>query len=286
MPILHTDMPLCHYIDHPDGPVHADSPGYHSVCSEEFQLEPWIDTSYLRVRHSSENLLHAETFEHRWDAPTSFRRYRSVTPPNHGRSAYGPEASSPMEAYRSAPMEARSRCNLRYGRRATPISPTASFERVRSLISVYGQQAHPQRQAYQSAEMGKHPHLLKSLHGSEAYPTRISPSDASELPPNRGISAHGREASPPFRMHPPTTVENLLHCRVSACGPEAPPRQAPHSSTGRSAAVASQVCMVTKGILFVCSITCFECPAKTDQYLFGMACLTGQEEDASSNILC
>lgn len=241
MPMLHTDMPLCHYIDHPDGPVHADSPGYHSVCSEDFQREPWIDTSYLRVRHPIENLLHADTFEHRWEAPTSFRRYRSVTPPNHGRSAYGPEASSPMEAYQSAPMELRSHCNLRYGWHATPISPTASFERVRSLISVYGQQAHPRRQTYQSAEMGKHRRFVKTLHGSEAYPTRVSPSDASELPPNPGISARGREASPPFRMHPPTTVENLLHCRVSACGPEAPPHQAPPSSTSRSAAVASQV---------------------------------------------
>ncbi|CAL4941801.1 unnamed protein product [Urochloa decumbens] len=231
---FHTDMPLGHYIDHPDGPVHADSPGYHSVCSEDFQHEPWIDASYLRVRH-------ADTFEHRWEAPTSFRRYRSVTPPNQGRSAYGPEASSPMEAYQSDPMELRSHYNLIYGWHSAPISPTASVERVRSLISVYGRQAHPRREAYQSAEISKHPCFGKSLHGSEAHPTRVSLSDATELPPNPGFSACEREASPSFRMHPPTTVENLLHYRVSACGPEAPPHQVLPASTRRSAAVASQV---------------------------------------------
>ncbi|CAL4916649.1 unnamed protein product [Urochloa decumbens] len=230
---LHMDMPLCHYIDHPDGPVHADSPGYHSVCSEDFQHEPWIDASYLRVRH-------ADTFENRWEAPTSFRRYRSVTPPNQGRR-YGPESSSPVEAYQPDPMELHSHCNLIYGWHSAPISPTASVERVRSLISVYGQQARPRREAYQSAEMSKHPRFGKSLHGSEAHPTRVSLSDATELSPNPGFSAREREASPPFRMHPPTTVENLLHCRVSACGPEAPPHQALPSSTSRSAAVTSQV---------------------------------------------
>ncbi|PUZ39042.1 hypothetical protein GQ55_9G249800 [Panicum hallii var. hallii] len=241
MPILHTDMPLCHYIDHPDGPVRAVSPGYHSVCAEDFHCEPWSDTSYSRVRHPIENVLHADTFEHRWETSTSFRRYRSVTPPHHARSAYWPEASSPMEAYHSAPMELHSHCNLIHGWHATPISPTASVERVRSLISVYGQQAHPRRQTYQSDEMNKHPRFGKSLHLSEAHPTRVSPSDATELPPNSGISACGREASPPFRMRPPTTVENLLHCRVSAYGPEAPQHQAAPSSTSRSAAVASQV---------------------------------------------
>ncbi|OEL32268.1 hypothetical protein BAE44_0006712, partial [Dichanthelium oligosanthes] len=241
IPTLHMDMPLCHYIDHPDGPVHAVSPGYHSVCAEDFQCKPWIDTSYSRVRHPIENILHADTFEHRWEPSASFRRYRSVTPPNHARSAYGPEASSPMEAYQSAPMELHSHCNLMYGWHATRISPTASDERVRSLISVYGHQAHPRRQTYQSAERGRHPCFGKSLHGSEAHPSRVSPSDATELPPYPGISACGREASPPFRMHPPTTVENLLHCRVSACGPEAPPHQVSPLSTSRSAAVASQV---------------------------------------------
>ncbi|CAN6305209.1 unnamed protein product [Urochloa humidicola] len=238
---LHTDMPLCHYIDHPDGPVHADSPGYHSVCSEDFQREPWIDASYLRVRHPIEDLLHIDTFEHRWQAPTSFKRYRSVTPPNQGRSAYGPETSSPMEAYQSDPMELRSHCNLIYGWHSAPISPTASVERVRSLISVYGRQAHPRREAYQSGKMGKHPCFGKSLHGSKAHPTRASLSDATELPPNPGFSACEREASPPSRMHPPTTVENLLHYRVSACGPEAPPHQALPSPTIRPAAVTSQV---------------------------------------------
>ncbi|CAN6318491.1 unnamed protein product [Urochloa humidicola] len=238
---LHTDMPLCHYIDHPDGPVHADSPGYHSVCSEDFQREPWIDASYLRVRHPIENVLHTDTFEHRWEAPTSFRRYRSVTPPNRGRSAYGPETSSPMEAYQSDPMELRSHCNLIYGLHSAPISPTASVGRVRSLISVYGRQAHPRREAYQSGEMGKHPRFRKSLHESEAHPTRASLSDATELPPNPGYSACEREASPPSRMQFPTTVENLLHYRVSACGPEAPPHQALPSPTSRSAAVTSQV---------------------------------------------
>lgn len=88
-------------------------------------------------------------------------------------------------------------------------------------------------------------HTLKSLHGSEAHPTRVSP-DATELHSNPGISACEREASPPFRVHPPTTVGNLLHCRVSACGPKAPSHQAAPSLTSRSAAVASQVCRLTK----------------------------------------
>ena len=254
MPILHTDMPPCHYIDHPDGPVHAVSPGYHSVCAEDFHCEPWSDTSYSRVRHPIESLLHADAFEHRWETSTSFRRHRSVTPPNYARSAYWPEASSPMEAYHSAPMELHSHCNLIHGWHATPISPTASVERVHSLISVYGQQAHPRRQTYQSDEMCKHPRFGKSLHVSEAHPTRVSPSDATELPPNSGISACGQEASPPFRMCPPTTVENLLHCRVSACGPEAPQHQTPPASTSRSAAVASQVCGYQRR--HICTLDC------------------------------
>ena len=73
MPISHTDMPPCHYIDYPDGPVRAVSPGYHSVCAEDFHCEPWSDTSYSRVRHPIESLLHADAFEHRWETSTSFR---------------------------------------------------------------------------------------------------------------------------------------------------------------------------------------------------------------------
>ncbi|KAL6641212.1 hypothetical protein ACP70R_019393 [Stipagrostis hirtigluma subsp. patula] len=240
VPILQMDMPPCHYIDHHEGPVHAVSPGYHSVCAEDLQREPWTDTCYLRDRHPMGNLRHADTFEYRWEAPAYFRRYRSVTPPNHVRSAYGPEASSPMEAYLS-PMEGHSLHELTYGWRATPSSPPSNFDRIRSLISVYGQQARPLRQTYESAKMGKHPHAGISLYGSEAHPTRVSPSDVTEVLPSPGISKCGREASPTWRMHPPTTVENLLHCRVSACGPESPPRVVPPSLTSQSTAVASQV---------------------------------------------
>ncbi|XP_062205560.1 RNA-binding KH domain-containing protein PEPPER-like [Phragmites australis] len=233
VPIFHMDMPPGHFIDHPEGLGHAVSPGYRSVFAEDLQREPWIDTCYLRGRHPMGNLSHADTFEYRWEAPASFRRYRWVTSPNHGISAYGPEASSSMEL--------GSHHNLTYGLRATPNGPPATVERIRSLISVYGQQAHPWRQTYQSAKMGKHPHFGVSLHGSEAHPAKVSPSDATELPPTDGISACEREASLSFKMHAPTTVENLLHCRISACGPEAPPRVAPPSLTSQSTAVPSQV---------------------------------------------
>lgn len=253
MPILHMDMPPCHYIDYPEGPVHpvspgyhSVSPGYHSVSAEDLQHEQWIDTSYLRGRHPMGNLRHADTFEYRWEAPTPFRRYRSVTPPNHAISAYGPEASSPMEAYLSAPMELHSHHNLQNGWHASPVSSTGSVERIRSLISVYGQQTRLQKQTCQSAKLGKHPQFGISLHGSEAHPTGVSPSDSTEQPPSPGISACGREASPCFRMHLPTTVENLLHCRISACGPEAPlPLHRAPTSSSRST-VASQVCMISK----------------------------------------
>ncbi|AQK65446.1 Flowering locus K homology domain [Zea mays] len=234
MPILHMDMPPCHYIDYPEGPVHPVSPGYHSVSTENLQHERWIGTSYLRGRHPMGNLRHADTFEYRWEAPTPFRRYRSVTPPNHAISAYGPEASSPTEAYLSAPMKSRSHHSLINGWHASPVSSTDSDERICSLISVYGQQAQLQKQTCQSAKLGKNPQFGISLHGSEseAHPTRVSPSDSTEQPP-----------SPCFRIHPPTTVENLLHCRVSACGPEAslPLHLAVTSSTSRSTVVASQV---------------------------------------------
>jgi len=248
MPILHMDMPPCHYIDYPEGPLHPVSPGYHSVSAEDLQHEQWIDTVYLRGRHPMGNLRHADTFEYRWEAPTPFRRYRSVTPPNHAITAYGPEASSPMEAYLSAPIELHSHHNLLNGWHSSPVNSTDSVERIRSLISVYGQQARLQKQTCQSAKLGKHPQFRISLHGSEAHPTRVSPRDSTEQPPSPGISACGREASPCFRMHPPTTVENLLNCRVSACGPEAqlPLHPAPTSSTSRSTAVASQVCMISK----------------------------------------
>jgi hypothetical protein len=137
-------IPPFHYNDHREHHLHTFSAGYHSLCADDLQREPWPETFYLRGRHLMGNNPHADTFEHRWEEPTSFRRYRSVTPPpNHGVSAYGPEASSPMEAYLSAPME--SHCNQTYGWQATPNGPSAAFERVRSLISVYGQQTHPRR---------------------------------------------------------------------------------------------------------------------------------------------
>uniref|UniRef100_A0A0A9HF01 Uncharacterized protein n=1 Tax=Arundo donax TaxID=35708 RepID=A0A0A9HF01_ARUDO len=189
------DMPPCHYIEHPEGPVHALSPGYHSVCPEDLHREPWPDTCYLRGRHPMGNLPHADTFEYRWEAPTSFRRYLSVTPPKHGI-----RASSPMEAYLPASMELRSH-HVTYGWGPTPNGPSAAVERIRSLISVYGQQAHTRRRTYQSPEIGRHPHTRVSVDGSEAHPTRVFPSDATELPPTPGISACGREVSPSFRMH-------------------------------------------------------------------------------------
>ncbi|KAL6883624.1 hypothetical protein ACP4OV_011038 [Aristida adscensionis] len=241
MPMSHMDVPPCHYIDHHEGPMHAVSPGYHNACAEDLQHEPWSDTYYLRDRHPMGNLLHADTFEYRWEAPTCFRRYRSVTPPNHGMCAYGPEAASPMEAYLSAPMEGRLHHNLTYGWRATASSPPDTYDRIRSLISVYGQQARTLRQTYQSAKMGKHPHVGISLYGSEAHPNRVSPPDTTEQSPAGGISSCGREVSPSLRVHPPPTVENLLHCRVSAYGPEAPEHGVPPSCTSQSKAVDSQV---------------------------------------------
>lgn len=190
-----------------------------------------------------EKLLNADVFEYRREAPASFGRYRSVTPPHHGISAYRQETSSPMRAYLSSPMDLWSHHNLTaYGWRATPsIGPSATVERIRSLISVYGQQAHPLRQTYQSAKMGKHPQLGISLYGSEAHPNRVSPTAATELPPTRGISACELQASPSLRMYPPATVENLLHCRVSACAPETPPHVVVPSLTSQSPAVTSQV---------------------------------------------
>ncbi|WVZ58969.1 hypothetical protein U9M48_009184 [Paspalum notatum var. saurae] len=241
MPVSRMDMSPYLYNDYPEGPVNSFSPGYHSICAEDLHCEPWVDTSYWRDRHPLGNLGHADTFGYRWEAPTSFRRYRSVTPPNHSISAYGPEASSPMEAYPSGPIELHSYHNRTYGWHASPVSSMDSVERVRSLISIYGQQAHSRRQTYQSAKMGKHPHLEISLHGSETHPTQASPSDSTEQPPTPSVSPCGRESSPCFRMHPLTTVENLLHCRVSACGPESPPHLVPPSSASRSTPVASQV---------------------------------------------
>jgi poly(rC)-binding protein 3/4 len=238
-------IPPFHYNDHREHHLHTVSAGYHSLCADDLQREPWPETFYLRGRHLIVNNPHADTFEHRWEEPTSFRRYRSVAPPNHGLSAYGSEASSPMEAYLSAPMG--SHCNQTYGWQATPNGPSAVFERVRSLISVYGQQTHPRRHTYESSEMGKHPHFEISVPGSEPYTARVSSSDATELPPTPSISAHGRETSPSFRMHRPTAVENLLHCRVSASGPDAPMHMAPRPLTSQSTAVDSKVCMVSKG---------------------------------------
>lgn len=261
MTMLHMDMPPCHYRDHPEGPLRAVSPGYHSVYAEDLQCEPpWTDTCYSRCRHPMEKLLNADVFEYRREAPASFGRYRSVTPPHHGISAYRQETSSPMRAYLSSPMDLWSHHNLTaYGWRATPsIGPSATVERIRSLISVYGQQAHPLRQTYQSAKMGKHPQLGISLYGSEAHPNRVSPTAATELPPTRGISACELQASPSLRMYPPATVENLLHCRVSACAPETPPHVVVPSLTSQSPAVTSQVCMVSV-VEFLCLPTCFDC---------------------------
>lgn len=245
MSILDMGISPSHYIDYPEGPVHPVSPGYHSVSAEDFQHEQWIGLGHLRGRHPMGNLRYDDTFEYRWEAPTSLR-HRSVTPPNYDISAYGPEASSPMGAYLAGPMELRSHHNQQNGWHESPVSSTDSTERIRSLISVYGQQARLQKQTYQSAKMGKHPQFGISFHGSETQLTELSPSDATEQLPSPGVSACAREASPCFRMHPPTTVENLLHCRVSACGPKAPPHLAPTSATGRSTVVASQVCMVSK----------------------------------------
>ncbi|KAK3157563.1 hypothetical protein QOZ80_2AG0124400 [Eleusine coracana subsp. coracana] len=78
---------------------------------------------------------------------------------------------------------------------------------------------------------------------SIGYTTKpwVFPLDATELPPTPNISAHGPEASPSFRMHRPTTVENLLHCRVSACGPEAAPHVDPPSLTSQSTATDSKI---------------------------------------------
>jgi poly(rC)-binding protein 3/4 len=238
------EIPPCHYNDHREYHLHTVSAGYHSVCADDLQREPWRETCHVRGRRPMGNTPHADTFEYRWEEPTSFRRYRSVTPTNHGVSAYGPEASSPMEAYLSAPME--SHCNPTYGWQATPNGPLATAERVRSLISVYGQQTHPRRHAYQSPEMDKHTHFEISVHGSEAFSTRVFPSDATELAPTPSISAHEQEVSPPFRMHRPSNVENLLHCCASACVPEAPMHMAPRSLTSQSTSVDSKVYMVNK----------------------------------------
>ncbi|TVU31050.1 hypothetical protein EJB05_22715 [Eragrostis curvula] len=240
MPTLHMDIPPCHYSDHHEGPLHAFSPGYHSLCSEDPQREPWPETFYLRGRHPMECFQHADTFEYRWEAHTSFRRYRSVTPPNHGISAYGPKASSPMEAFLPAPMDLHSHRNLIYGWRATPSGPSANVERIRSLISIYGQQAHSRKHTYQSPEMEKNTHCGISLHGREAHPTRVFLSDGTELPSTPGISTHELE-SPSFRMCRPTTVENLLHCRVSACEPEAPPHVSPPPLTSQPAPISSKI---------------------------------------------
>nr|CAB3494714.1 unnamed protein product [Digitaria exilis] len=55
MQTSHMDMPLCHYNDHPDGPVHAVSPGYHSVKKKMqvpiFYAEAVIGPSGERIEY-------------------------------------------------------------------------------------------------------------------------------------------------------------------------------------------------------------------------------------------
>uniref|UniRef100_A0A0D3HDM9 K Homology domain-containing protein n=2 Tax=Oryza TaxID=4527 RepID=A0A0D3HDM9_9ORYZ len=237
IPISPVDMPPFHYSDHHEGLLHEASPGYYSLYAEAFQLEhPWTDTSYSR--YPMENFTHADIFEYRQEAPVFFGRYRSVTPPHYGHEA---------EAYLSSPMELCLHNNLNtYGWEATPpIGRSDTVERIRSLISVYGKQAHPHplRQTYQSTKMEKHPHSGISLYGRDDHPTRVSPSPATELPPSPAVSAYKWQVSPSLKMYPSTNVENLQHCRVSACAPEELPNVVVPSLTSQSPAVTSQVIM-------------------------------------------
>ncbi|XBJ23674.1 hypothetical protein VPH35_001752 [Triticum aestivum] len=239
--MLHVEMPQCHYSDHPEGmpPLYySDHPegcleAVSPLChSDDHQREPqWTETYYMRCRNPVE-------------APTSFGRYRSVTPPHHGISVYGQETSSPPKGtYLSAPIELGSHHNLTaYELRATsPIGASATVERIRSLISVHGHQAHSLRKTCQSATMGKRPHPGISLYGGESHTSRVSPSAAADLPTPRGMSEYELQASQSLRMHPPATVENLLHCRVSACGPEAPSHVLVRPLTSKSPAITAQV---------------------------------------------
>ncbi|KAL5224612.1 hypothetical protein ABZP36_011251 [Zizania latifolia] len=246
IPISHMDMPPYHYSEHPEGLWHEASPGYYSVHAEDFQLEPpWIDTCHSR--YPVENFPHPDILEYRQEVPIFFGRNHSVTPPHHGHEA---------EAYLSAPMELCLHHNLNaYGWQATPpIGPSYTVERIRSLISVHGRQAHPLRQTYQSTKMGKHPGLGISLYGSDIHPIRVSTSSSTELPPSPvisvtelppspGLSTHKWQVSPSSRMYPSANVENLLHCRVSACAPEDLPHVAVASLTNQSPAATSQVIM-------------------------------------------
>uniref|UniRef100_A0A0E0IS27 K Homology domain-containing protein n=1 Tax=Oryza nivara TaxID=4536 RepID=A0A0E0IS27_ORYNI len=237
IPISPVDMPPFHYSDHHEGLLHEASPGYYSLYSEAFQLEhPWTDTSYSR--YPMENFTHADIFEYRQEAPVFFGRYRSVTPPHYGHEA---------EAYLSSPMELCLHNNLNtYGWQATPpIGRSDTVERIRSLISVYGKQAHPHplRQTYQSTKMEKRPHSGISLYRRDDHPTRVSPSPATELPPSPAVSAYKWQVSPSLKMYPSTNVENLQHCRVSACAPEELPNVVVPSLTSQSPAVTSQVIM-------------------------------------------
>jgi poly(rC)-binding protein 2/3/4 len=200
------------------------------------------------------NLVEDDVLEYRWEAPISFGRYRSVTPPCHGIGAYRQETfSPPIRTFLSAPIELGSHHNLAtYELRASPlIGASATVERIRSLISVHGQQARPMRKTCQSAKMGKHPHLGISLYEGESHPSRVSASAAADLPPTLGMSEYELQASPSMRVYPPATVENLLHCRVSACGPEAPPHVVEHPLTIKSPAITSQVCMIST-VEFLC----------------------------------
>uniref|UniRef100_A0A0E0M7N3 GTD-binding domain-containing protein n=1 Tax=Oryza punctata TaxID=4537 RepID=A0A0E0M7N3_ORYPU len=237
IPISPVDMPPFHYNDHREGLLHEASPGYYSLYAEDFQLErPWTDTCYSR--YPMENSTQADIFEYRQEAPIFFGRYRSVTPPHYGHEA---------KAYLSSPMELCLHNNLNtYGWQATlPIGRSDTVERIRSLISVYGKQAHPHplRQTYQSTKMGKHPNLGISLYGRDDHPTRLSPSPATELPPSPAVSAYKRQVSPSLKMYPSTNVENLQHCRVSACAPEELPHVLVPSLTNQSPAVTSQIIM-------------------------------------------
>uniref|UniRef100_J3N2M6 K Homology domain-containing protein n=1 Tax=Oryza brachyantha TaxID=4533 RepID=J3N2M6_ORYBR len=236
-PISPIDMPPFHYSDHPEGLLREVSPGYYSEYAEDFHLErPWTDTCYSR--YPMENLTHADVFEHRQRAPRFLGKYRSVTPPRYGREA---------EAYLSSPMELCLHHNLNaYGWRATPpIGPSDAAERVRSLVSMYGKQAHPHllTQTYQSTKMGNHPHLGISLYGTDTHPSGVPPSPATELPPSPAVSAYKLQLSPSLKMYPSTNVENLQHCRVSACAPEELQPAVVPSLTSQSPPVTSQVIM-------------------------------------------
>uniref|UniRef100_A0A0D9XJP7 K Homology domain-containing protein n=1 Tax=Leersia perrieri TaxID=77586 RepID=A0A0D9XJP7_9ORYZ len=229
-----------HYDDHPESLLHEASPGYYSVYAEDVQLErPWTDC-YSRYPMES-HLTHADMFEYREQAPTFLGSYRSVTPPNYWHEA---------EAYLSSPMElclhhnlnayAHKKKNAYVWRATPPIGPLDTVNRIRSLISVYGKQSHQLRQTYKSTKMGKHPHLGISLHGRDAYPIRVSPSPATKLPSSPGVSAHKQQVSPVYQS---TNVENLQHCRVSACAPEELPEVAVPSFSSQSPAVTSEVIM-------------------------------------------